>query len=824
MYRSCLPLLRCFLVLCLAGLVHAGALAQPVTKPQTQAAITDLKQELSGLQAEVDETASLLEGEVGEKELNRAIIRIDEIWTELQSVENSADGIRQRAIDSIDAVTPLLKTGKDSGEQASGAEGGEAQPVPSGDPALEAVLAPLRQTRSQASVLVAEARLAQIDAQRLSLELASIRDQARVSSALDQGPSPLQASVWQTALPRMSTAMNDIATSLANWRKARLAEGKPTPFVILGLAGAFAIAVLLIVNNRFYNWQVRRFSEKSPTRQAVASAAMTSFLLRLGLALVAVGFMAGVAEAIGALDTMPTSVSITLGLVTIAVISARALVESVMAPRTTAFRLIAIGDTGARAACFAFVSLVFVFAIASIFEATGTMTSPGPELLAAGTFLLSLLTAGLLFWLALKLKPQSDVGSTWLRRLMRLLIAALGLFILGASMAGYSTLSRTLVEQIVMVSFILLIAILARELLRATALKVLSGVVERRRFVSAREDDQPPQESHSAIEGEFWVRLLVDTVMIIIVPPFLLLAFGMPAQELVNEIRRLIAGVEVGGQQISLGRILSALLTLAAVLLATRLIQRALEKSILPHTQISSGASNSLITLLGYAGVLVAGIAAISVIGFDLSSLAIIAGALSVGIGFGLQSIVSNFVAGLILLFERPFKIGDWIVTPSGEGTVRKINVRATEVETFDRQSVIVPNAELVSSSFGNWTHKSEVMRVTVAVGVKYGTDTRLVEKLLLEAAETVEKVRSYPPAYVVFKGFGDSSLNFELRGYIIADDIVTAPSELRHTIAAIFTREDVTIPFPQRDLHVDWPKGLRESKGRTDKDEAGES
>ncbi len=148
---------------------------------------------------------------------------------------------------------------------------------------------------------------------------------------------------------------------------------------------------------------------------------------------------------------------------------------------------------------------------------------------------------------------------------------------------------------------------------------------------------------------------------------------------------------------------------------------------------------------------------------------------------------------------------------------MRKINVRATEVETFDRQSIIVPNAELVSSAFGNWTHKSEVMRITVSVGVKYGTDPRLVEKLLLEAAGSVDQIRAYPPAYVLFKDFGDSALKFELRGYITANDVVTAPSELRYAITETLTRNDVTIPFPQRDIHVEWTRDLTDPDGPSD-------
>ena len=804
---------RLVAALFIALFLSANAVAQVVTSDQTGVELDRLEGQLTELSADVADAADLVNSAADEATLSEEIIRLENIRLELQSVENAANRIRDRAVEAIKEVEPLLEVAPPppAAEQKTDDEPRQAEGTRP-DPALQEVLAPVRDIKSRATVLVAKARLSQIDTRRLALELTMLRDRTAVSSALDRGPSPLSRSVWSNTVPKVSQAVTDILRGIAGWRADRIDEGKPMPLVILFIAAACAILALFVINRRFYRWQVRRFSERSPARQAVATAATTSFLLRLGLAIGAVIFLAGVAKLIGALDTIERSISISLAFAAIAVISARALVESVMAPRTKAFRLIAVGSTGAKAACFAFPALVIMFAIETVFEATGTMTSPGPNLLASGTFFLSLINAGLLCWLALKLKPNTETGSTWLRQTGRILLALLGLSIFVASLLGYSTLSRFLVERIVAISYVLLIAILARELLRATALSVLSGVVERRRYASARDDDPENSDAGSAIKGEFWVRILVDAAIVLVVPPFILLALGMPAQELWSEIRRLIEGAEIGGQRISLGKILSAMLTLASVLLATRLVQRGLVKNILPHTQISSGASNSLITLLGYAGVLVAGIAAISVVGFDLSSLAIIAGALSVGIGFGLQSIVSNFVAGLILLFERPFKIGDWIVTTSGEGVVRKINVRATEVETFDRQSIIVPNAELVSNSFGNWTHKSSIIRVIVPVTVRYGTDPRRIEALLLEAAESVSLVRSYPPSFVVFKDFGANGLEMQLRAFIIADDVVAAPSELRYAITEVFTREGITIPLPQRDIHVDWPDADRTS------------
>lgn len=804
---------RVWLLLAMTMLAAMAGSAQPVTSEQTRTELSQLESRLSDLETDLETAGELLTAEPDQARLNRAIVDLDETRVALSQLESSAMTIRERADESINSVKPLLSSGE--AEETSDGQASEQPDVLDGDTdeALQSVLAPVQDIRTRASLLVAEARLRKIEAERLGLALTAFRDQTFLTSTLDRGVSPLDPDVWQAAIPRATEAVGDIITGIMQWRADQIATGAPMPLLIMAITIAFVIAALILINGRFYRWQLRRFSERTPTRQAVASAAMSSFLLRLSLAVGAVALVGLVAQLIGILDSVPARVSASWGLVAIAVISARALVESVMAPKTAAFRLIGIGDTGARAACFAFVSLVIVFAVQNLLEATGAITSPGAEVASAGAFLLSVLTAGLLCWLSLKLKAQDESNTSLRRKAGRFLLALLGVFILTASLAGYSTLARYLVERIVLISFVLLVGILTRELLRATALKLLSGVVERRRYESARtDDDNNDADTTSAIKGEFWVRILVDAVMIIILPAFVLLAIGLPPLELWQGVRRLVAGVEVGGQRISLGKVLSAFLTLAAVLLATRLVQRGLEKNILPHTQISSGASNSLITLLGYAGVIVAMIAAISVVGFDLSSLAIIAGALSVGIGFGLQSIVSNFVAGLILLFERPFKIGDWIVTPSGEGTVRKINVRATEVETFDRQSVIVPNAELVSSSFGNWTHKSEVMRIIVQVRVKHGSDPRQIEQLLLEAASNVSKIRDYPPAYVVFKNFGESALEFELRGYIVADDIVIAPSELRFEIASIFKREDVTIPFPQRDIHVAWPKRLQEA------------
>ncbi len=301
----------------------------------------------------------------------------------------------------------------------------------------------------------------------------------------------------------------------------------------------------------------------------------------------------------------------------------------------------------------------------------------------------------------------------------------------------------------------------------------------------------------------YWIGFGIDVVSgMVFIPPALLI-LGAEWVDVRDGVGDALVGIQIGNFNFSILKIVAAVTFFLVLLSLTRLVQRTAETRIFPKSRIDVGVQNSLKTLIGYAGLIVAFLVAVSAVGFNLSNLAIIAGALSIGIGFGLQSIVSNFVSGLILLFERPIKVGDWVVTSSGEGFVKKISVRATEIETFDRASVIVPNSELISSSVTNWTHKDKIGRVIVPVGVSYSADPEKVIELLEAVAKEHPQILDYPEPFIYFADFADSSLNFEVRGFI--SDVksgIKIRSELRVAIFKKLKEAGIEIPFPQRDVH----------------------
>jgi potassium-dependent mechanosensitive channel len=231
--------------------------------------------------------------------------------------------------------------------------------------------------------------------------------------------------------------------------------------------------------------------------------------------------------------------------------------------------------------------------------------------------------------------------------------------------------------------------------------------------------------------------------------------------------------------------------------LSTRRFQNWLDGRVMARSRVDAGVRNSIRTIVGYAGIILAALIGLSAAGFNLSNLALVAGALSVGIGFGLQSIVNNFVSGLILLAERPFKVGDWIVAGGTQGTVRKISVRVTEIETGQRQTVILPNSELINSTVGNWTHRNTSGRVDIKMSAAHWEEPRRVCELLLDVAKHHQGVLKAPVPSVAFLGVGQNSLDFEINVYV--SDITRGggvASDIRLDAVDRLRKEGIALPF----------------------------
>lgn len=394
-------------------------------------------------------------------------------------------------------------------------------------------------------------------------------------------------------------------------------------------------------------------------------------------------------------------------------------------------------------------------------------------------------------WVVLSYRPKLTEHHS----LFSLALLAVAVLPLLAAAIGYAPLARYGMEKLAQIVVLFVYLGLVRAALKDWTVLAVERLVLGRN-AEARDDEED-------VVG-FWTELAVDSLLFIAILPVLLAIGGMHWSEIQALTLALLAGITIGNLTLSPANILTALVVALIILLGTRITQRVLDRRVLPMARVNPGLRYSLKTLVGYVGLIIAVVAGVSTLGIDLSSLALIAGALSVGIGFGLQSIVNNFVSGLILLIERPIKIGDWVVTNSGEGVVRRINVRSTEIETFDRCSIIVPNSELISSAVQNWTHRDNLARIRVIIGVTYDADPRDVHDILAGVVDAYEACLKYPEPLIYFTDFGDSALVFEVRAFIRdANASLSTKNELRHRIFAALKEAGIEIPFPQRVVHM---------------------
>ena len=424
----------------------------------------------------------------------------------------------------------------------------------------------------------------------------------------------------------------------------------------------------------------------------------------------------------------------------------------------------------------------------------------GETTTAVSTFILSSILAGSSFWIGhiLSKRPiqvTSEPEPAFKQVLqirtgqLLMLISAISLIL---SIIGYRSASNALLFP-----SILSFGLVAGLILTFEAVRDFCAIIA--------------EDSVSGHDG--LVAVAINAALILGSVPLFALIWGARMANLTEVWTQFKSGVKLGDVQISPGALLALIVVFVIGYIITRVIQRTLKNKILPKTKMDTGGQNAIVSGFGYAGIFVAALIAITFAGIDLSSLAIVAGALSVGIGFGLQNIVSNFVSGIILLIERPISVGDWIEVGGNMGTVTNISVRSTSIQTFDKSDLIIPNADLIAGTVTNYTRGNSIGRVILPVGVAYGNDTRKISELLQSIVEGHPMVTKNPPPSIVFQGFGADSLNFEIRA--VLSDInygLSVKSELNHQITESFADNNIEIPFAQRDIWIRNPEALKKN------------
>jgi potassium efflux system protein len=438
----------------------------------------------------------------------------------------------------------------------------------------------------------------------------------------------------------------------------------------------------------------------------------------------------------------------------------------------------------------------------------------------------------LFFQRALKLLIRYSIGSTMrLRFLWYALTVVVPLVLAVLAVFGYiytaGVLGSSLVQTLWFVfGLVVLHQVVVRWLLLVQRRLALQAVRERMR--AAREEKAPVDSEMEGISDQLdepeidlvamseESRKLLNTLLVIIgiVGFWHIWSDVLPALNILNAVTLWHQTVMVAGEEtiapVTLANIGIAILIVIVTYVAMKRLPALLEIVLLQRVSMNAGARYTATTLTTYVIVGIGLLSFFRVIGADWSKLQWLFAALSVGIGFGLQEIVANFISGLIILFERPIRVGDVVTIGTTDGVVTRIQIRATTIRTWDRQELLVPNKEFITGRLLNWSLSDQVTRVKVPVGVAYGSDVQLAMSLMSEAGRENENVLAEPKPSIIFDAFGDNSLNLVLRCFVGTQDVrMTTVTQLHEAVNSKFNAAGICIAFPQRDVHLDASKPL---------------
>jgi len=700
--------------------------------------------------------------------------QLETIATRLERYEHDAELAKAReAVLEIQAAAQALIDGRTPELQSLDARLAELGEVPEGQDEPGDVARERRALQDQRAAVDAElrqARLAVVEGTQLLERIATLRQQRFFGMLSERTTPPWRPAFWRqlaASAPRDLGRVRKlwhavVEASREHWKAAGL-----QPLVSLGLAVLLAAGAW---------WLGRRIPELAtrhvPPGRLRRSAPPT---LRVLLALVAALCVAQLVRGALLPDAPPAAVAALAGhalALAVFVAVATALGSALLSVDRPSWRLPAISDAGARALRVFPLPAALVIALASLGQEVVRLAATSLDLAVAITGLSAALCVALVLVVLLRiqrLQPLADAGDAppvhfrpWMNVAVSLgwignAVAFLGL------VAGYVALSAFVGMQVIWAVMVAATAWLAMRFVDDLVCTVLASRGAAGRRINTRFGIEPRLVDRAAVLLSVALRAVVALAALIA----LAMPWGAGGTDLVDRSMQLLRGITIGELVLSPRNIVRALLVFAGASLLLHLFRRWLERRLLPTTRMDEGMRASVATLVGYAGMVLAIAMALAAIGVGLERIAWIASALSVGIGFGLQAIVQNFISGLILLAERPVKVGDWVVVGDAEGDIRRINVRATEIQTSDRTTVLVPNSELITKAVRNRTYANAEGLVKIQLPMPLSTDPDRVRDLLLEVFREHPAILETPAPSVAIDNITNDRIVFSASGYV---------------------------------------------------------
>jgi potassium efflux system protein len=748
----------------------AGAQPQDATKPPGAAAIAQTK-------AALDEI---------EQALSRDDITAEALAALRQKLNETADALRA----TIDDIEPRANEAEERLKQLGPPPGKDAAPETA---EIAAERAELTARFGELDGTLKEARVLSVRSDQLSERIAQMRHALYARELFARSASVLDPFFWSEAARALPLELVRAQALIDNWRTQRADPAR----LAAALLGFLLILAVTIALSRW--WFPRLDAAPADTGAAKAWTALAVFAWLAARTPAASLAALSVADTLGLLT--PRLEQIAQGLIAglAAAAFGHGVARGLFAVERPARRLIAEDDATARTFHNHLLWASRVLGVAIPLQVLHKTLFAPLILTIATNALFAAVVAAFLIHLAFRLGRLKDlaggglIAATWIHPLALLLAALIVL----ALIAGYTGFAAFLALRAIVAAAVFG----ALYLLTAVTHTLFAGIGEdsaRGRRLAASLGLSPRSLGIGGALLSAAIRvLLIALAFLLIIGPW-----EVSTADLFDTVRNVPFGFKIGELHLSLRELISAAVALALVLIITRLAQRWLESELLPRTALEPSLQLSILTIFGYLGAITAIAFALLSLGFDLQKIALIAGALSVGIGFGLQSIVSNFVSGLILLTERPIRVGDAIVVKGEEGWVRRVRVRATEIETYDRASVIIPNSEFITGVVKNWTRTDRLGRIVIKVTASYASDPARVRDILVEIARAHAQVMAAPAPSAFLVGFGDNALEFELR-CVVADreQGLAVRSDLNCAIIKRFREAAIEIPYPQREL-----------------------